>query len=67
MKLQLRSPSLSAFYHLQAWCALVAPNPILASNFRPQTTIQPIRRCAPVRSIIHSPRLSHHRNTIEFA
>jgi hypothetical protein len=26
MKLQLRSPSLGAFHHLQAWCARVAPN-----------------------------------------
>ena len=26
MKLQLQSPSLDAFHHLQAWCALVAPN-----------------------------------------
>jgi hypothetical protein len=26
MKLQLGSPSLGAFHHPQAWCALVAPN-----------------------------------------
>jgi hypothetical protein len=43
MTLQLRSRSLGASHHLQAWCALVAPTQLLASNFRTQTTIEPIR------------------------
>jgi hypothetical protein len=43
MTLQLRSLSLGASHHLQAWCALVVLTKLLASNFRTQTTIEPIR------------------------
>lgn len=49
MNLQLPSPSLGAPPHLPPWCALLAPNPLtasnLTSNFRPnptQTTTRPI-------------------------
>ncbi len=67
MKLQLRSPSLGAFYHLQAWCALVAPNQ--APRFEPShANYNPTNpACAPVRSITYSPSPSHHCDTIEFA
>jgi len=67
MKLQLRTPSLGAFHHLQAWCALVAPNQ--APRFEPShanyNPTNPAR--APVRSITYSLSPSHHCDTIEFA
>jgi hypothetical protein len=67
MKLQLRSPSLGAFHHLPAWCALVASNQ--APRFEPShENYNPTNpACASVRSTSDSTSSSHHRNSIEFA
>jgi hypothetical protein len=67
MKLQLRSLSLGASHHLQAWCALVAPHqaPGLELSHANYNRTNPA--CAPVSSTTDSPSLSHHGNTIEFA
>jgi hypothetical protein len=67
MKLQLRSPSLGAFHHLQAWCARVAPNQAACFELSHANYIEPVPPCATVRSITASPSLSHRRNPIEFA
>ena len=67
MKLQSQSHSLGASHHLQARCALLASH--LAPGFElllaHYNRTSPAR--APIRSITHSPSLSHHRNPIEFA
>ena len=67
MKLQLRSRSLGASHHLQAWCALVAPHqaPAFELSLANYNRTRPI--CTPVSSITDSHGLSHHRNPIEFA
>jgi hypothetical protein len=67
MTLPFRSRSLGAFHHLQAWCALVAPHqaPGLKLSHANYNRTSPVR--APIRSITHSPSLSHHRKPIEFA
>ena len=67
MTLQLRSRSLGASHHPQAWCALVAPHQ--APGFElPHANYNPTNQaCLLVRSTTDSPSLSHHRNTIEFA
>ena len=63
MKLQLRSRSLGGPHHLQPWRALVAPYQALASNFRTQTTIEPIRPALRLASTVYSPSPSHHSHT----
>jgi hypothetical protein len=67
MKLQLRSRSLGASQHLQASRAFVAIHqaPGFELSLANYNRTSPVR--APIRSITHSPSLSHHRNPIEFA
>ena len=67
MKLQLRSPSLGASHHLQAWCALVAPHqaPGFELPHANYNRCNPAR--APLSSTIYSASLPDHNNTIEFA
>jgi len=67
MKLQSQSRSLGASHHLQAWCALVAPYqvPDFELSLANYNRTSPVR--APIRSITHSPSLSHHPKPIEFA
>ena len=68
MKLQFRSRSLGASPSPAGRGApLLPPTKLLASNFRTQTTIEPILPALRFSSITDSPSLSHHRNTIEFA
>ncbi len=67
MKLQLRSRSLGASHHLQAWCALVAPHQALGLELSHANYNRTNPACAPVSSTSYSPRFSHHGNTIEFA
>ncbi len=60
MKLQLRSCSLGASHHLQAWCALVAPQaPGLELSHPNYNLTIPLR--PPIRSVTDSPSLSHRR------
>lgn len=62
MKLQLRSRSLGASHHLQAWRVLVAPHqaPDFELSLANYNRTRPI--CTPVSSITDSQGLSHHRN-----
>ena len=67
MKLPFRSRSLGTSHHLQAWCALVAPYqvPGFELSFANYNRTSPVH--APIPPNTDSPRLSHYRNTIEFA
>ena len=67
MTLQLRSLSLGASHHLQAWCAPVAPHQAPGSELSHANYNRTNPACAPVRSTTYSPSLSHHGNAIEFA
>jgi hypothetical protein len=67
MTLQLQSRSLGPSNHLQAWCAQFAPHQAPGFEFLLANYNRTCPARAPIRSITHSPSLSHHRNPIEFA
>jgi hypothetical protein len=67
MTLQLRSLSLGAFHHLQAWCALVALHQAPRFERSHANYNRTTPACALVSSTTDSRTLSHNPNSIEFA
>jgi hypothetical protein len=67
MKLQSQSRSLGASHHLQAWCALVAPNQAPGFELSLANLQSYESGLHSGYSTTDSPSLFHHDDTIEFA